>query len=164
MHTNLFAKDITEFLNKIIGEITNVGIDVSSLRIDHIAYSTKTTEEYEKMLNAFIKVGNLLKEAIIGERRVAVIELYSPILYENQKIEYIELIEPKKGQVALSGWEHIEFLINSYTEIIKSYPELAWDTKHLNRDNFSRLKLTLPSGREVKFLDTPVFESICREG
>ncbi|OGC39048.1 hypothetical protein A3K42_01030 [candidate division WWE3 bacterium RBG_13_37_7] len=86
-----------------------------------------------------------------------------PIEYKNHLIEVIELIEPKEGQNALSGWEHVEFLVDDYNSLLTKYPDFNWDTNHMKREHFSRLKLTLPSDREVKFLDTPILISIMEE-
>jgi len=160
--SNLFSK-IDKFFEQIVEEIGNVGIDIKGLVMDHIAYSTCTTKEYESTLPRFKEKGDLLREAIIGKRRVAVIKLTTPIKYKTYMVDVVELIEPKEGQEALSGWEHVEFLVENYDSMLKRYPDLDWDTKDTTRDNFSRLKLTLPSKREVKFLDTPVLESIARE-
>lgn len=151
---------VSSFLDEIISEIESVGIDVNGLTIDHIAYSTDSSSQYEVTLPAFTKNGKLLKEAIIGDRRVAVISLNNPIIYKNHSISIVELIEPKEGQKTFDGWEHVEFLVNGYEEMLNKYPNLNWDTDNMNRESFSRIKLVLPSKREVKFLNTPVLESV----
>ena len=150
---------IEDFLKRIIEEIEGVGIDIEGLKIDHIAYSCKSSEEYEHLLPQFVKTGKLIREAIIGDRRVAIIKLDLPIKCNNYNIDVTELIEPIKGEESLSGWEHVEFLVDSYDSFLKQYPKLNWNLAHKNRENFSRIKLVLPSGREVKFLDTPALIS-----
>ncbi|OGC39047.1 hypothetical protein A3K42_01025 [candidate division WWE3 bacterium RBG_13_37_7] len=58
---------VNNFLNQIINEITNVGINITNLKIDHIAYSTNTSQEYETVMPKLLKSGELKKEAIIGD-------------------------------------------------------------------------------------------------
>jgi cell division septal protein FtsQ len=71
----------------------------------------------------------------------------------------MEVIEPIKGEATINGWEHVEFLVSDYDEMLKKYPGLPWNTSHKNREQFSRIKLKLPTGLEVKFLQTPLLES-----
>lgn len=160
---NILLNKANKFLDEIVHEISASGINISDLKMDHIAYSTNTSQEYEEALPKLLKHGNLVKEALISDRRVAVIKLDKPIGYKSHVIEVVELIEPKKRQNAMSGWEHVEFLVDDYNIMLSSYQNFNWDTSHMNREHFSRLKLTLPSGREVKFLNTPVLLSVAEE-
>ena len=151
--------DITNFLDELFEVIRQTGIDVSDLKIDHIAYSASSTEEYEALLPKFLQNGQLIKEAIISDRRAAIIKLNSPIIYKNHSITAMEVIEPIKGEKSLNGWEHAEFLVNDYDSILSKYPNLSWNTANKNRPEFSRIKLILTNGMEIKFLDTPLLES-----
>lgn len=152
-------KNIDNFLDTLIAQIKDVGIDVTGLNIDHIAFSTSNSAEYEEKLAAFLNDGELVKEAIISDRRVAIIKLNTPYFYRDYNFNVVEVIEPVAGESAMSGWEHAEFLVDSYDDILKKYPHLDWNINHKNREHFSRIKLTLPNGLEVKFLDTPVLVS-----
>ena len=43
-----------------------------------------------------------------------------------------------------SHWEHAEFVIpESFEELMKKYPMIAWDTSSANRSNYSHLKVSL---------------------
>ena len=150
---------ISIFLDELLKQIEDVGIDVVNLKIDHIAFSASSSQEYDELLPKYLEEGVLVKEAIISDRRVAIIKLNSPVKYKHYTFNVIELIEPISGEKAISGWEHAEFLVKNYDEILIKYPNLSWNTSHKDRENFSRIKLTLPNGMEVKFLDTPVLES-----
>ncbi|OGC49665.1 hypothetical protein A2W32_05000 [candidate division WWE3 bacterium RBG_16_37_10] len=155
----IMLSQVEQFLNNLLQEINNLGIDVNNLKIDHIAYSTNSSEKYENLLPEFMKEGELVKEAMISNRRVAVIKLINPIKYKNQLITAMELIEPIEGEKTILGWEHAEFLVDNYDDLLNKYPSLEWNTKNKDRENFSRIKLVLPSGKEVKFLNTPVLVS-----
>ncbi|OGC52415.1 hypothetical protein A2982_01015 [candidate division WWE3 bacterium RIFCSPLOWO2_01_FULL_39_13] len=149
-------QEARKFLDKLFYETKCAGIDIEGLKIDHVAFSTASTNEYERLLPKFLNKGKLIKEALVSDRRVAIIKLKTPIIYKQNVINVIELVEPISGEPAESKWEHAEFLVTSYDELLNKYQNLKWDTKHKNRVNFSRIKLTLQSGIEVKFLDTPV--------
>lgn len=164
MDTINYLNQVSNFLDQLYNEVESVGIDVSNLNIDHIAYTTSSSEEYDKVLPLFLSEGTMVKESMISERRVAMIKLNFPILYRQNKIEVVELIEPTKDEPKNSEWEHAEFLIDNYDNFIAKYPNLDWNIKHKDKEFFSRIKLTLPSGKEVKFLDMPVLEAAKLEG
>jgi predicted metalloenzyme YecM len=155
--------EIETFLDNLYKEINETGIDLTNLKIDHLAYSTSSTKEYEETLPKYLSQGEMVKEAIISNRRVAVIILKTPINYKNNAINALEVIEPIEGQESISGWEHAEFLVDNYNALLNKYPKLPWDTNNKDRRPFSRIKLVLPSGKEVKFLNTPVLVSAKEE-
>ena len=136
----LEKSSVDKFLSELLSEIGGVGIDVEGLKVDHIAYSASSSDEYEKLLPGFLKNGELVQEAIITNRRVAVVKLHKAVYWDGQTIEVVELIEPVHGEKSISGWEHAEFLADDYDEILQKYPDLSWNTKHKDRDNFSRIK------------------------
>jgi len=149
-------RDILDFMEKLIMDINTMGIDTLELRVDHIAYSVSSSQEYDKLLPEFLKNGELVKEAIIAGRRVAVIRYKEPPVWKGQEISAVELIEPKVGETSFTGWEHAEFLVDDYDAMISKYPQLNWNTDAKKRESFSRIKLELENGTEVKFLKTPV--------
>jgi predicted metalloenzyme YecM len=151
--------NIPTFLDNLLAQIANTGIDVTNLKIDHIAYSTASTDEYEKVLPYFLKTGPLVKEAIIGNRRVAVIKFTTPYTYKTYSFGAMEVIEPLTGGKPFSGWEHAEFKVDSFDKFMEKHPNLPWNTAHKRRPEFARIKLVLPSGLEVKFLETPLLVS-----
>ena len=141
-----------EFLDKIFEDIKEKGIDLSSAKLDHIAYQASSKEDYQKYSEIFKKFAQLVKEPIVNGRRVGVFKFFIPLKYNDQSIEAIELIEPKEGQVAPSALEHAEFILDeSLEEFMDKYPDLDWDTSSLNRDEFQHLKLKLSENTQVKF-------------
>lgn len=154
MNNDLFA-----FLEKIATSLKKLGINIAKYKIDHVAYGVTSPQVYDQMLPTFLHNGELVREATIDGRRVSIIKYFTPPIWHDQEISAVELIEPKKGEEASLGWEHAEFLVNSYDQLISEYPKLNWDTKHIDRKPFTRVKLKLENGMEVKFLDTPVLIS-----
>jgi len=142
----------TNFLDRIFKKIQQYGIDVSNFELDHIAYTTSSKEEYDKLKNEFAKLGKLKSENLVGGRRVGIYKLFKKLTYKNFLISGLELIEPENSKKVASGLEHAEFIINTgFEEFMNKYPDLPWNKDHLKRTEFPRLKLDLGDGLEIKF-------------
>lgn len=147
------------FLEAFFEQITKVGLDISGLPLDHIAYQASSAEDYENKLPEFKKLGELVSEEIIGGRRVAVVKLDKPLSYKDYEIPALELIEPKEGQACQSAFQHAEFVVNQpFEKYIEQYPDIDWDTSSMNRDEFAHLKLNFDNGLTLKFLQRPILE------
>lgn len=145
------------FLNKVIRMINKLGIDLSGAKIDHIAYQTSSSEEYNNLKLEFNKNAALIREPEVGGRRVGVFKFNKPIVYKDEKINVIELIEPKKDQNCISGLEHVEYLLPTTLEdFMQKYPNINWNTEALNREEFPMLILRLSENVQVKFPRFPV--------
>lgn len=133
-------------------QLTDLGIDTSTLLIDHLGYQTDSRDDYADKLKIAEQAGSLVRESIVGGRRVAIIKLYEPLHLKEQDINAIEVIEPKEGQQVDSAWEHAEYLApQSLEDFVASYPELDWDTSALNREEYPMLILKLEGGVRAKF-------------
>lgn len=153
--------DYSSFFDSFFEQIDKVGLDVTGLPLDHIAYQASSKEDYELLLPNFSDLGALVSEEIIGERRVAVIKLDEPIKYKNYTIPALELIEPKKGQKSESDFQHAEFVVNQpFETYIEQYPGIDWNTSSMHRDEFSHLKLNFENGLTLKFLLKPILELV----
>ena len=151
--------DYPGFLNRFIEKIEEKGIDVSGLEMDHIAYRASSKEEYEMMKTEFMKEGDLVDDAIVDGRRVAIYKLRHPIYFRNYLIPALELIEPKAGQNVKSGLEHAEFVLKvPFSEFMDKYPDLPWDTTTMDRKDFPHLKLKLDENMVVKFHPKSILE------
>jgi len=145
------------FLQNWLQEIKDLGLDVSSFKLDHLGYSVSSKDEYDKTKVELLKLGELIREPLISNRRVGVFKLSSPLQFEDYSIDAIELIEPKNGEKIFDGFEHAEFTINiPFENLTQQYPNLNWDESNINRSDFPRLKLVLPSGKELKFNHKPI--------
>ncbi len=161
IHAGQHMTNYTPFLDNFFAEITRVGIDISNLKLDHIAYQAATSAEYENLLPEFSQLGELVNQEIIGERRVAIIELKTPLIYKNYTIPALELIEPKKGQQCDSAFQHAEFVMEeTFEKYMAKYPAIHWDTSSMNRSEFAHLKLNFESGLTLKFLHKPILELV----
>lgn len=144
--------DHVAFLDKLLSKVNALGIDLSEATIDHIAYQVSSAEEYKRLKKEFSKTAELVREPIVNDRRVGVFKFKEPLSYKGQEIKAIELIEPKKDQEPVSGLEHAEYLLPvTLEEFMTKYPDVDWDTKSLNREEFPRLTLKLSDTMRVKF-------------
>jgi hypothetical protein len=148
----------THFLNTFFQQISNVGLDISGLPLDHIAYQASSSTDYEKIFPEFEKLGSLVNEEIIGGRRVAVFKLENPIQYKEYKIPALELIEPREGQVIESALQHAEFVVSNFESYLEKYLDIDWDTSSMHREEFPHLKLNFENGLTLKFLQKPILE------
>ena len=89
----------TTFLDSFFSEIRKIGLDITGLDLDHIAYQASSKDDYDRILLDFKNLGILVSEEIIGDRRVAVVKLDEPLIYKNYSIPALELIELKKRTV-----------------------------------------------------------------
>jgi predicted metalloenzyme YecM len=154
-------KDYKIFLDTIFENIKTAGLDVKGLKLDHVAYYTATKEEYDQIKPEFEKLGRFDHEAIIGNRRVGVIKLNHPFVYDSYKIEAAELIEPKEGEEHSSGWEHAEFVTDEeYEDILKRYPNVKWETSSMDRPIYSHVTAILDKDLKVKFHHNSILECI----
>jgi predicted metalloenzyme YecM len=155
---------ISGFLDEFLKRIGEVGIDISGLVIDHVAYRTESMDEYEKLKQEFSKIGKQVHENIVRERRVGVFKLNTPIKYKQYLIPAIEMVAPKAGEIIKPGWEHAEIVLKeSYGEFMKKYLNLNWDTSVMNSDLFSMIKLRLGEDMQVKFHLMPILDIIRSE-
>ena len=151
----------TPFLDSFFTQIEKTGIDISHLKLDHIAYQASSAEDYDTLKSKFLELGDEASEEIIGDRRVAVFKLRTPLLYKDYSISALELIEPREGQQFESAYQHAEFVLNqSFEQYIEEYPHINWDTSSMNREDFAHLKLNFDNGLTLKFLLQPILEQV----
>lgn len=145
------------FLDRIFEGLTEVGIDVTDLNIDHIAYQTASSEEYEKLKPELMQTSQLVKEPLVADRRVGVFKFNEPLEYERRVIETIELIEPVEGVDEVSGLQHAEFLLDvSFEVFLAKYPDIDFELNKMSDEKFPMIKLRLPNGLMVKFPKYPI--------
>jgi len=150
-----------EFLDKLLKDIEEKGVDVSKYNLDHFGYQCSSNEDYDKLKPELEKNGKLIDEATVGGRRVGIFKLNSPLAYKDWKIEAVELVAPKEGQVCPSALEHAEFVIDTdFDSFVKKYPNLNWDTSKVNQPTFPMATLKLSGYTQVKFHYKPVLEIV----
>ena len=140
----MITDKVNDFLLKFFKLLDSTGIDYSNFKLDHIAYKTSSQEDYREIANKFAKNNKLISEDIFGGIHVSVYKIPKLIEFKTYKIDLVEIIEPKSGEIYPSGFEHVEFLANiSLVELMNLYPSLNWDASSINREELPTLKLRL---------------------
>lgn len=153
-----------DFLDKLLSDIQDKGIDVVNLNLDHFGYQCSSNDDYDKLKPEVEKIAKLVSENIVGGRRVGIFQFNMPLEYGKRKIEAFEIVAPKEGQVCPSALEHAEFVIDTdFDTFVNKYPSLAWDTSKINQPTFPMVTLKLSENTQVKFHLQPVLEIVGRE-
>lgn len=153
------------FVSGILDGVRSLGVDVSDLEMDHIAYQAESDDDYDSLKPEFARLGQLVSEELVNGRRVGIYELGSPLHFQQYINTAIELIAPKTGQNCPSALEHVEFVIKeSFVSFMRRYQDIPWDTAAINQPRFPMIRLKLGDHIQVKFHLSPVLEIIRSKG
>lgn len=154
--------DYDKFLDAVYVNLRETPIAASDFYVDHIAYRTTSTENYEVLRDCLFAYGEMLSEIIIRDRRVAIIKLHKPLQYKNMQISYLEILEPAQDNTYHEGLEHAEFVTNiPLPEMLQKYPALPFIYK--NKKINAELVLKFPNNVNIKFHEKPIDEVIAIE-
>lgn len=152
-----------EFVDDVFSNLGKLGIDISELEIDHIAYNASSLEDYKAKKDELSSSGEILHENIVGGKHVVIIHLDTPLTYDKRVFDIVEVVSPREGETAKGMWEHVEFLTGMGLEnFMQDHPTLPWDASVIDRDIFPMLILKLENGTRAKFPRKPVIEEIAR--
>jgi len=148
----MILDNCSNFLEELLENINKLGVDVSDLDMDHIAYQASSNEDYDRLTKDFEKIGKKVSEEIVNGRRVGIYQLNEPVHFKQYSPYAIELIAPKTEQNCKSALEHVEFVLkDSFDSFLKRYPNLPWDTIAINQPMFPMIRLKLTDTTQVKF-------------
>jgi len=160
----MILDDYKNFLDKLLHDIEERGVDVSKYDLDHFGYQCSSDEDCDRLKPEFEKYAKLIDEAIVSGRRVGIFKLNISLEYKNWQIQAVELVAPKEGQVCPSALEHAEFVIDTdFDTFVKKYPNLTWDMSKVNQPTFPMITLKLSDNTQVKFHYKPVLEIVKQE-
>lgn len=153
-----------EFLDKLLSDIKEKGIDISDFYLDHFGYQCSSNEDYDRLKPELHSIAEMVSENRVGGRRVGIFKFNTPLSYNGKEILAVELVAPKEGQECPSALEHAEFVIDTdFDSFVKKYPNLDWDLTATNQPTFPMVKLKLSPNTQVKFHLQPVLEIIEEE-
>jgi len=144
---------VPDFIEGIVEETLNMGIDIRSYPMDHFCFRVETQEQYLIYKDAFSAYGLLISEAVIGGRPIATYRLKTPIhILDNKHIACVEIPSPKEGVPYSLGLEHVECVVpEALSVFIQRFPQLKFDIRALKKPINPEIALKLPSGKSVKF-------------
>jgi len=158
------TSDLEFFVETKLSALADLGIDVSTLELDHFGYQTSSKEDYDNLKIPSNEIGDLISENIVNGRRVGIYRLKIPIRFQNYTILGFELVEPKEGQICSSHLDHIEMVLNeSFESFIQKYPKTNWNFDAMNRPEFPKVSYFFDDGTSVKFHPLNIFEEIPKE-
>lgn len=154
--------DYEKFLDTVYANAHKTRVDVSGFYVDHIAYRTTSTKNYETLKDHLLIYGNILSEKLIRDRQVAIIELHKPLQYKDIQIRFVEILAPAKDNTFREGLEHAEFVINiPLSNMMQKYPLLSFI--HKDKKINAELVLKFPNNANIKFHEKPIDEVISIE-
>ena len=152
MQTNQITLDLDKFILAKLEQLDVIGVNVSNLTLDHFAYSTSSTAEYEQLISDSSQYSIQIAELELKGRRVSFNQLTPAVSSNGFMIDAFELIEPIPGQICTAGLDHIEFVIeDSFESFMLAYPNVNWDITKLNLAKFAKLSYGFEDGTSVKF-------------
>ncbi|MEL6717994.1 MAG: VOC family protein [Bacteroidota bacterium] len=123
------------FLTHLFQRMQSDSIDFQGFKLDHICYRVETMERYESLKEELLKIGGLLVESEIGGRSIATFRLDKSLIFEDRKIQILELPAPKTNNRYQEGFEHVEFVIkDSFESFMQQYSHCHFDIKGMKKD------------------------------
>lgn len=144
------------FLEQLITQLKASEIAVDDLPLDHICYRVETEARYQELKMALSEISTILAETPINGRPITTFRLQEPIIFEDRKIELLELPCPKPNNRYKEGFEHVEFVIKEpFKDFMSRYAHLTFDTKGMNKAVNADIRLAL-GDYSVKFHHYPL--------
>lgn len=152
-----------EFLDEFYSQLQNAGIAKAEFTLDHIAYRAGNENDYTNIAAEFTDEGfEMISEKMVGTIKVGIFFKEEGLDYQDQNFQAIELL--LYADKDTSGWDHAE-LISDMTleEVMEKYPDLEWETKNKDREDFPMLKLLLSDTIQAKFPRRSVLVELARQ-
>lgn len=115
--------DYQAFFSLQLERLNDIQIDISGCEISHLAYRTKTYNEYLRTRDKLEKCCTSNIENIWNGRPISIMQLEEPLALGNGfEVRVIELIPPVHRRVYKMGMEHIGVVIgNSVDEFSRKH-------------------------------------------
>ena len=155
--------DPRPFLEKVFAAMAQCNIVVAAMELDHVCYRVEGEERYGILRKELEADGTLLGESLIGGRSIATYRLHRPFLFDERRIDVVELPAPKPGSFYPEGYEHVEFVVNEDLQVFaQKHPHLAWDLSGASKTVNADVRLRF-DGFSVKFHRQPLADVIGME-
>lgn len=136
-------KEFESFTSVVHKELSEKKVNVAS-NPDHACFRVKTMEEYSTFKTRFQLIGDLLIESMVGGRMISTFRLHSPLIGKHYETDILELPQPKVGTDYETGFEHLEFVIDSsFESFSNTHPDVEFDWKGTHKDFNPELRMQL---------------------
>ncbi len=134
-----------------------LGDIVLEVPIDHVAVKALNRNVYEQYLRAYLPLSRRLSYETVGQRDIALAELYDSLDAGNfGLVSLVEIMEPKPGSIATTHdlIDHIELLVPDLEPVKTILSNKAVEFKEQSNDNHMAVVIPINEwGQEVKFTD-----------
>lgn len=150
---HLIIGDYGIFLQHILENVATADFDFGDFsQLDHICYRTSSIESYQQKKSELQTVGDLVGEATVNDRPIAVFRLREPLLFESWRIDCIELPAPRPDRETKEGLQHIEFVLyDSKEAFLTKYADKQFDLVSADRGINPEISYHFDDGSTVKF-------------
>ena len=124
------ALDFERFSKSIIERSSKLGIDLSSIPIDHICFRAMNSEDYVTFLEYFKSKSSVMLQRFHHERAFNIFILKTPLEIAGQNVSIIEYAQPGGSNEYTTGFQHIEIIT------LKSCEDFTKDENLLDRGAF----------------------------
>lgn len=148
-----FYSQGTQFLKHLREQLQNANVDLKPhWWVDHICYRTSTIENYLDLTNQLTQFGNLLIESEVNGRPISTFKLDSPLFFNDEPIDIIEIPAPKISKPTAEGFEHAEIVCDEpFERLIANYNYLSCDKSGLSKIFNKELEFILDRLTNIKF-------------
>ena len=131
-------------------------------RADHICYRCGDTAEFERFRAMFEHESKFIHQAIISNRRIAIIALQTSVATVLGPIKVLELSDQKPDGSQHSGFDHIEIYpyTNEESVLVENLIRSGEELTQTVRPHHTTHDLLLPSGFKVRIEPEPLLEKI----
>ncbi len=156
--------NLDQFSNRVLSLLSQIGLDLCSYPIDHIALRINELQLAVLAHRAWKSLGKEISTAQINGRPIIVFKLKGSLNVGGWSVDCLELPYPAEGKIyPEQGWEHVEFVISSEAQTVDEYlAELKarFPVLKSNWDNFAQMgiktKLSSPKGSAERLVNPTV--------
>lgn len=146
-NSNTIFDEARRFLDALFKDLEKSRVNLKHWDIDHLCYRVQTLEEYAEASKLFLAIGQLLIESEVNGRMISTYKLFKPINYSGRTIDVIELPAPKLGKQTITGFEHIEVVVDEpLWSLSEQYHHLKQDKGGFHKRFNAELEIIFPSG------------------
>ena len=135
MNTETIIGNYKILLDKIFSNLEAAGFDNAEFQeLDHLGYRVETLERYHEIKNTLAEFCEKYTDKEFAGRPVLVCKLKNPLKYKNFKINAIEALAPKPGNIFKEGLEHAEFVTKiSLPEFLEKHKDINFNLSAYDR-------------------------------
>jgi predicted metalloenzyme YecM len=168
----VMCSQLTEFAGRVEQLCGLIGLDATSLELDHIAMRINQYHAAQLAHQQWADCGRVISQAQINGRPIIVIKLTQPLTIGCWVTDCVELPYPAVGKVyAEQGWEHVEFVVpcvvdngdDFINQVKQFFPRLAENWPQLAELGVT-IKVSSPQGEGERLANPTIafkWQQVC---